>query len=452
MTPKDLVNPHAAMPRNKPHTNPPTSMRRVILAAGIGTFVEYFDFAIYAIYAGLLFGPLFFPSGDEFVSTMLAFSTFAVGYLSRPIGGILFGHFGDKIGRRRVMFITLTMMGVATAIIGLLPTYSQIGIAAPSILILMRIIQGVGVGGEYGGAMLLVIEHGRKSGRQGLYTALVGACSSFGFLVATGFMAAIFALTSDEQLAGWAWRIPFLMGAVLLVVGVYIRRHLGETPAMEDALQKKETVKVPLFELFRTHRRQLLVSLGAPVALAVCYPIILAFSVPYAIREGQADQAFLLGMLTFAQAFYIVAVILGGHLSDRIERGKVIMAGAVGLGIWFFAFFPLLLSGTTINVVAALAVALLFLGAVYGPLAVYLAELFSTTVRYSGLSFGYQITVAIGGGLSPLVATALAYSTGSWVPVAAVVACACLVTFATILSNRRNRESSDATDMTNAGV
>ncbi|MFD4351198.1 MFS transporter [Nocardia sp. NPDC058518] len=416
------------------------STKRVVVAGMIGTVIEYFDFLVYATVAGLVFGDLFFPSDNSFIGTMLVWATFAVGFLVRPLGGIIFGHIGDRIGRSKILFISLTMMGVSTTLIGLMPTYHQIGIAAPIILVILRVVQGLGVGGEYGGATLMVIEHSHRSGRRGLYGALMSASASLGFLLASGLMAILTAVSSDSQFEGWVWRIPFLLSALLLIVGFYIRRRLGETPMMKEALEKHETVKTPLAELFRSNRRELAIALAVPFGLFAAYYIIMVFSIPFAVDQGVSNQSLLLAMVTIAQIIYLIAVVSGGALSDRFGRRLPMLAGAIGLGVWSFAFFPLLLSGSAAGVLTAFAVALLFLGLIYGPMGAFLAELFSTKVRLSGLSFGYQIGAAVAGGLSPLLATFLVHELGSWVPVAFVVSIALSFTFiaAAISRDRTN--------------
>lgn len=428
-------HPAGSAPASSPNQS---STLRVLSAGMIGTVVEYFDFLIYATISGLIFGQLFFPNDNEFVGTLLAWGTFAVSYLARPFGGILFGHFGDRLGRSRVLFITLIMMGVSTTVIGLLPTYDQIGIAAPIILVFLRIVQGIGVGGEYGGATLMVIEHTHGSGRRGLWGALVTASSSMGFLLASALMAVLTAVTTDAQFSGGAWRIPFLISSVLLIIGFYIRYRLGETPVMADAIKGQKTVQVPLLELFRTSPRRLLAAVGAPFGMFATYYVMLVFAIPYVVSERGTDQSFLLTMSTIAQVVYVAAVIFGGYVSDRWGRRAPMMWGAAGLGAWGFAFFPLLLTGSGPGTLVGLGVGLALLGLIVGPLAAFLAELFGTGVRFSGLSFGYQISAAMAGGLSPVIASILVHQTGSWVPVAAWSAFALSMTFlAVFLSAER---------------
>jgi MFS family permease len=419
----------------------PPSSKRVIAAGMIGTIVEYFDFLIYATVSALVFGDLFFPNDDPFVESVFVWGTFAVSYLARPVGGIIFGHFGDKIGRTRVLFVTLIMMGVSTTAIGLLPTYDQIGMAAPIILILLRVVQGLGVGGEYGGAALMMIEHAEGTGKRGLWGSLTTASSSMGFLLASALMAVLTATTSDEQFSGWAWRIPFLLSAAMLLVGFYIRLKISETPVMRATIEAAKTVKAPIIDLVRNHRKALLIALGAPFGQFAAYYVTLVFAIPYVVSLGDVDQSFLLAMSSVSQVFYVAAVIFGGYLSDRIGRRKPMLFGAVCLSAWSFAFFPLLISGTVVGTLVALTVALLCVGLIVGPMAAFLAELFGTGVRYSGLSVGYQFSAAIAGGLSPVFATFLIHQYGTWHPVPIMVALALVVTFVAVYFSKERAHS-----------
>jgi MFS family permease len=417
------------------------SSKRVIAAGMVGTIIEYFDFLIYATVSGLVFGKLFFPGDDPFVQSVLVWGTFAVSYVARPIGGIVFGHFGDKLGRTRVLFITLIMMGVATTVIGILPTYQQIGIAAPAILILLRIVQGLGVGGEYGGAALLMMEHSGGSRKRGLWGSVTTASSSIGFLLATALMAVLTATTSNEDFGAWVWRVPFLLSAVMLGVGFYIRLKISETPVMQAAIERKEIVRAPLVELIRKHPKSLLIALGAPFGQFAAYYVTLVFSIPYVVSIGAGNQSFLLAMSTISQVFYVGSVVFGGYLSDRIGRRRPMLIGGILLGAWSFAFFPLLLSGTVAGTLIAFTVALVCVGLIVGPMAAFLAELFGTGVRYSGLSVGYQFSAAIAGGLSPIAAVYLTHTTGSWVPVSIMVAGALVVTVVSVFLSKERAHS-----------
>lgn len=425
-----FIEPATSAPEGRVEAGPST--RRVVAAGMIGTVVEYFDFLVFATISGLVFDQIFFPDHDELVSSMLTWSTFAVGFLMRPLGGLLFSHIGDKYGRNRVLFVTLTMMGLATTAIGLLPTYEQIGVAAPMLLVALRVVQGLGVGGEYGGAALMVIEHAHGSGRRGLFGSLTSASASLGFLIASALMAALTAVSTPSQLEAWVWRVPFLVSAVLLAVGFYVRFRLGETPVMEEAARQNKTVRLPLKELITRYPRELLVAFCVPLGAFGAYYVVTAFSIPYAVDEGSASTTVLLAVSTGAQVAYFLAVLLGGYLSDRWGRRTPMLAGSAGLAVWIFAFFPLLLSGGA-GALLSITVALILLGLLYGPIAAYLAETFGTEVRMSGLSFGYQVSGALAGGIAPVAATYFVHQTGSWLPVAAMVACFVLITFGVVL-------------------
>ncbi|AKS33737.1 hypothetical protein AFA91_19640 [Mycolicibacterium goodii] len=417
----------------------PRTQRKVLAAGMIGTLIEYFDFLVYATVSGLVFGKLFFPTDNEFVGAMLAISTFAVGFLVRPIGGIVFGHIGDRYGRRRVLSITITMMGIATALIGVLPTYSTIGIAAPIILVILRITQGLGVGGEYGAASTMVIEHADQTGRRGLFGGLNASAGSSGFLLATGLLAALTTLTTDEQFEAWGWRVPFLLSAVLLAVGFYIRYHVPESPVMRAAVEQGRTVSRPLLEAFRHHPRQVAIALAAPTGSFVGYYVILVFSAPYAANVSEHDESALLALLTVGQIAYLFAVVGWAWWSDKVGRRLPMLIGSGGLMVWGFVFFPLLLSGSLTATLVAFSVALVLLGAIYGPLATFLAELFGTEVRLSGLSFGFQVSGAWAGGLSPVIATALVGHGGTWLPVAFMIAIAAATTVIAVWFSKDGR-------------
>jgi MFS family permease len=278
----------------------------------------------------------------------------------------------------------------------------------------------------------MVLEHANDTGRRGFFGGLTSASSSAGFLLATGVLALLTGVLSPEQFAAWGWRIPFLLSAVLLFVGLYIRTRVDESPVMKEVVSQEKTVAAPLLEVFRSYPRQVVVALLVPIGMFVAYYIMLVFAVPYATRVSDSPNSFMLTMLTIAQFIYIPAVVFFGWLSDRVGRRIPIIAGAGCLVVWGFAFFPLLLSGSTIGVFLAFTGSMIFMGAIYGPLATFLAELFGAGVRFSGMSFGYQVGSAIAGGLSPVVATALTGGTGPWLPVAVMISVACLITLCAV--------------------
>src|ERR671915_196488 len=257
-------------------------MKKGFVASIVSTVIEWYDFFLYAVVAGLVINKAFFPNVGPLVATIASLSTFAVGFLARPVGAVIFGHLGDKLGRKRILSITLVVMGIATFVTGILPTYAEIGILAPIILVLMRILQGIGVGGEYGGAILMLFEHGYRAKRRGLLGALPSASASAGFLLASGTMAVITAVTTPEQFQAWGWRIPFVASVLLLAFGYWIRRSVDESPVFVGTQQADETVRVPLLHLLRLHPRQVLISIALPICTAVTYNLVLVYLVTYA--------------------------------------------------------------------------------------------------------------------------------------------------------------------------
>lgn len=414
------------------------STRRVVMAGTIGTVIEFFDFLVYATVSGLVFGKLFFPSDDPFVGSLLAISTFAVGYLVRPLGGVIFGHFGDRYGRRRVLFITLMMMGVSTMCIGVLPTYAAIGVAAPVLLVVIRVIQGLGVGGEYGAAAVMIVEHSNQTGRRGLYGSFVSVGAGGGFFLASGVLATLTAVISPEQFLAWGWRVPFLMSAVLLGVGIYVRFNTTESPLMQPQVSRAAPVKIPFIEVLRTSRKQVLIALVAPMGMLVAYYAVLVVSVPFAVAHTGQSSSSLLSILTASQFIYLIALVASAWLSDRLGRVVPMIVGSIGLLAWGFIFFPLLLSGSDVGIFVAFLGALIFISGIGGPLASFLAELFATNTRLTGLSLGYQVSTALAGGFTPVLATVLIQISGSWWPVAAMIAVGSAISLLAFLASRKS--------------
>ncbi|WP_216854629.1 MFS transporter [Rhodococcus opacus] len=395
------------------------ALRRVLFASVIGTVIEWYDFFLYAAAVGLVISAAFFPANDPTVGTLIALSTLAVGFVARPLGAIIFGHLGDKIGRKPLLVITLTIMGSATLITGLLPTYAQIGTLAPIILVIVRIVQGIAVGGEYGGAVLMILEHKSGSNRRGFLGSIPNACASAGFLLASGSLAVISYLTTEDQFQRWGWRIPFVASVALIVVGFYIRRRVEESPAFTASQKTAPAVRVPLFEIFSRYPKQVLVSIGVPASTAVAYNLVLVFLVPYAKGLG-VSAGDLLTVTTSAQMVYIPLLLSWGYLSDRLGRSVPMAFGMIGVAVWAVPFFLLVNTDSPIWIFVAVAGALFFVSAMYGPQAAFLAELFPTEVRYSGISFGYQLVFAVAGGTTPMIAVGLTSATDSWFPAAAL--------------------------------
>ncbi len=402
---------------NNPPDNPPTdraSVRRVVLASFVGTTIEWYDFFLYGTAAALVFGELFFPSDSEFIGRMAAYGSFAIGFFARPLGGIVFGHYGDRIGRKAMLVTTLMMMGMATLLIGMLPTHATIGVAAPVLLVFLRIVQGFGVGGEWGGAVLMAVEHGHE-GRRGFY----GSCVQMGVPVGLLLSVGTFALVSrmpEEAFLAWGWRIPFLLGGLLLAIGMFIRLRILESPLFAKAKASEGVSKLPIVEVFRKHPKNVLLAMGARFAENACFYIFSVFVLSYAVDSlGLAKQTVLAGVW-IAAAVQIFAIPGFGILSDKIGRRPVYLGGAVFIALFAFPFFWMIETGTTALVWLAIVLGLIGHAAMYGPQAAFFSELFGTRVRYSGASIGYQLASPFAGGLAPLAATALLEWSGqeSW--------------------------------------
>ena len=400
-------------PDSRPETadniapEPPSSadVRRVVLASFIGTAIEWYDFFIYGTAAALVFNRLFFPTDNEFVSQMAAYGSFAVGFFARPFGGIVFGHFGDRVGRKAMLVTTLMMMGVATTFIGLIPTYQDVGMAAPILLILLRVIQGFGVGGEWGGAVLMAVEHGH-GGRRGLYGSCVQMGVPAGLLLATGVFA-VFAGMDEGEFLIWGWRVPFLLSVVLLAVGMFIRVQVLESPLFAEVQKRKDVSPLPILEVFRTYSKNVLLAMGARFAENACFYIFSVFVLSFATEQLALEKRDVLIGVWVAAAVQLVAIPAFGMLSDRIGRRPVYLFGALFIAAIAFPFFWLIETKMIALVWLAIVLGMVGHSAMYGPQAAFFSELFGTNVRYSGASIGYQLASPIAGGLAPMIAHAL---------------------------------------------
>jgi metabolite-proton symporter len=389
-----------------------SSRRRVIVASLIGTSLEWYDFFLYSSAAALVFGKLFFPTFAPLTGTLLAFTTYAVGFIARPLGGIVFGHFGDRIGRRGVLVTTLLIMGAATVAIGLLPTYKQWGVAAPVLLVTLRFLQGLGLGGEWGGAVVMTLEHGGTENR-GRNASWPQVGVPAGNLLATGVLWVMSAVQSDAAFLSWGWRVPFLLSGVLVIVGLWIRVAISESPQFTAMAAEGGTATVPLVEVLRRHPRGLLVAMAARIGTDVAFYTFSLYVLTYVTGTvGLPRQAALTAVLV-GSALQLVLIPFFGALSDRVGRRPVYAAGAAAAAIWAFAFFPLLDTGNRLVIILAVVVALVTHAAMYGPQAAFVAEMFSTRLRYSGASMGYQVAGILGGALAPIVAVKLVQTTGS---------------------------------------
>jgi MFS transporter, MHS family, shikimate and dehydroshikimate transport protein len=383
-----------------------SSIRLVAVASMIGTTIEWYDFFLYGTAAALVFSRLFFPTFDPLAGTLAAFGTYSVGFVARPIGGVVIGHYGDRIGRKSMLVLTLVIMGVATFGIGLLPTYAQIGPWAAVALVTLRVIQGFGIGGEWGGAVLMAVEHAPANAR-GFYGSWPQVGVPAGLLLSTAAFA-LFARLPEDQFLSWGWRVPFLLSIVLVAVGLVIRLHILETPAFTRVKESRSEARRPLVELLRTQRREVLLAMGARLAENGAFYIYTVFVLVYGTEKVRLDRQTILNGVLIAAACGLVAIPLCGALSDHLGRRPVYLFGACVTALFAYPLFWLLDTGSTPLVWLALVVALVFgHSPMYGPQAAFLSELFGTRVRYSGASLGSQLSSVIAGGLSPFIATAL---------------------------------------------
>ena len=384
----------------------PSSMRKVIVASLIGTSLEWYDFFIYGTAAALVFNKLFFPSFEPLVGTLLAFTTYAVGFVARPLGGLLFGHYGDRIGRKNVLVVTLLLMGIATFAIGLMPTYATLGVWAPILLVVLRFVQGLGLGGEWGGAVLMTLESGDEN-RRGLNASWPQVGVPLGLLLANGVLSLMGVLTNDAAFLSWGWRVPFLLSGVLVLVGLWIRLTIAESPLFREVEESHAKAAAPILEVLRRYPKKVLLAVGARVGVDVAFYTFVLFITTYVATYLKLPRNYALNAVLIAAAVQIVLIPFFGSLSDRFGRRPVYLAGAIGAAVWVFAFFAMLDTGQFWLIVLATVVALVFHAAMYGPQAAFISEMFPTKVRYTGASMGYQLAGIIGGALAPIISVAL---------------------------------------------
>ena len=415
-------------------------MGRLATASSVGTILEWYDFTVYNTLAALIFNQLFFPSFDPLSGTILAFSTYAVGYVSRPLGGVLFGHLGDKRGRRVVLVITLMLMGVTTALMGLLPTYATAGIASPILLVMLRFVQGVALGGEWAGAVLISVEHGaqHQRGRNASWTQ-VGP--SVGTLLATGGIALITYLVSPDEFLLWAWRIPFLASVVLVGFGLWIRRGVAETPMFTELEERGTKAQTPIGDVLRHYWRRLLIAAGVRVGSDVLYALVVIFALTYVTTVLSLSGTLALTAIIIGSACNAVSVLFFGALSDRVGRRPVYAAGALLGMLWAFVFFVLLDSRRPALIVIAVVIGLVIHGAMYGPQAAFVTEQFPTRVRYAGSSLAYTLAGIAGGGFAPLIIASLFRVYGTSTQVSLYVVAALCVTGVALLMARETATS-----------
>ena len=414
-------------------------LRRVALSGLLGTAVEFYDFLVYGTVAALVFGDLFFPEADSSVGTIAAFGTFAAGYVARPLGGIVFGHFGDRLGRKSMMLLTMVLMGAGSFLIGCLPTYDTIGVWAPVLLVLLRVVQGIAIGGEWGGATLMVAEHAGERPR-GLWTSFTQLGAPLGTVLSTAVVTLVSTLPDDEFRA-WGWRVPFLLSLVLLGAGLYIRLKVAESPLFTAARREKTTARMPLLDVLRKPRSVLLaacVGIGPFTAQS----LMTSFMISYAVDSGYSRSQVLTGV-TVASCTALVVMPLASILSDRVGRRPVVLTGALLSAATAFPVFALADSGRPGLLILACVIGHgIAQSTMYGPLGALLTEMFGTRVRYTGASLGYQTATLLGAGFSPLIASSLLASYDTSAPVALLLTAGAAVTALTVW---RIRETSGTT-------
>jgi MFS family permease len=413
-----------------------------VASSYLGSVIEYYDFLLYATASAVVFNQVFFSDLDPVVGTVASFGTLATGYLARPLGGALFGHYGDRIGRKRMLILTMGLMGVASVLIGVLPTYDQIGALAPILLVLLRIAQGVAVGGEWGGAVLMSAEH--ATSRRGLWASFTNAGAPSGMVLSTLVLALAAQISGEEGFLAWGWRIPFLLSAVLLAVGLFVRAKVDETPVFAAAATAARS-RPPLLEVLTRHPRTLLLSIGVGFGAFVGQGTLTVFVISYAVQAG-FPRPVVLNALTASSVVAVAGIVGFSALSDRLGRRPVVLGGAIALAVWAFLIFPLIDSGSTALLVLAVVVGQGVVHAsMYGPLAALYSELFPTRSRYTGASLGYQVA-GTGAGLAPVVFASVMAGSGSTAAVAAIIAACCLVSVGCILALKETSRADLTTD------
>ncbi|TAM02236.1 MAG: MFS transporter [Pusillimonas sp.] len=419
------------------------SLVRLLVASTSGNTIEFYDFFLYASATALVFGKVFFPSDDPLTSVFLAFSVYAVGFLSRPLGGVIFGHIGDRYGRRTALVWTLLLMGASTFAIGLVPPYAQIGAVAPALLVAIRLIQGIALGGEWAGAVILVAEHVSDK-KRGLWTSIPQIGAPLGNLISAGVLFLLGAIMSNASFEAWGWRVAFFLSAILVCIGLYTRLRIDETPLFKqnqkDSGHRRK--KLPLAEVLKNYKRETLVVMFYRIGENTVYYIFTIFLIVYTtdilhLPKGVALAAIMVGSVVQALAF-----IAGGAWSDRIGRKKTILLGMVGLVVWSFLYYFMVNTKSTGLIILAVCVGVALHGLIVGPAAAFVLELFGTDVRFSGASVGYQIGGVLGGAIAPLIAIKLLQNYHSWVPVAWYLAGVCVLAGISVMFGTEGRGKS----------
>ncbi|MDZ7881524.1 MAG: MFS transporter [Mycobacterium sp.] len=443
------------------HNSAQTSgLKRVVTASMAGTVVEWYEFFLYGTAATLVFSKVFFAeTTSELNAIFLAFATYAVGFVARPLGGIVFGHYGDKFGRKKLLQFSLLLVGAATFLMGCLPTFGQIGYWAPGLLVTLRFIQGFAVGGEWGGAILLVAEHSPNN-RRGFWASWPQAGVPVGNMLATVVLLVLTATLSEAAFLSWGWRVAFWLSAVVVLVGYYIRTKVTDAPIFVAAQQEAEQIKATSFsviEVLKRYPRGVFTAMGLRFGENIMYYLVVTFSITYLKVSVGADTSSILWYLLFAHAVHFAAVPVVGYLADRFGRRPVYMVGAVLGGTWGFFAFPMMNSGNYVVITAAITLGLMIHALMYAPQPAIMSEMFPTRMRYSGVSLGYQVTSIVAGSLAPLIAVKLLDIYDSPVPISIYLAIACAITLVAVLFTRetngidlRTLDDADARDIAEA--
>ncbi|MEU5867825.1 MFS transporter [Nonomuraea sp. NPDC047529] len=416
----------------------PAQLRRVAMASAVGTTIEWYDYFIYSTAAALVFGSQFFSPLSPASGTLAAFATLGVGFLARPVGGLVWGHFGDRLGRKAMLIASLLLMGAATVGVGLLPTYDQIGVLAPILLLALRLLQGLSAGGEWGGAALLAVEHappGRR-GRYGLYSQ-VGVPA--GLILAQLVYVAVTARLSEAQFTSWGWRLPFLFSIVLVGVGLFIRLRVAETPVFRALAAEQARSRRPVLDVFRERPRALLIASASFIANTAIGYVFLAYLLSYGTQVLKVGRNVMLVVVIIGSLTWLAGIVASAIWSDRIGRKPVYLAGSVLLVVWAVPFFLLVDTKVAALMVVAVVVLNVGLAATYGPQSALFAEMFEARYRYSGVSFSYAVGALLGGGFAPLVATALHDATGTSLSVSAYMAGVGLISLVAVLAMKETR-------------
>lgn len=415
---------------------------KVLIASLIGSSIEWFDYFLYGTVAALVFNQAFFHSDNPTVGLMLAYASFALAFFIRPLGGVIFSHIGDRIGRKKTLVLTLSLMGGSTVLMGFLPTYDSIGVMAPILLILLRLVQGIGLGGEWGGALLLAVEYAPKE-KRGFFGSIPQMGVTIGMLLGT-LALSVMTLLPESAFMSWGWRVPFILSALLVFFGLWIRKGIDETPSFKKAQEKGEIAKIPFVETMRTHWKEVLIAVGAKVVETAPFYIFGTFIVSYATTQLGFSRTVTLNAVTIATIVTSILIPIMGSLSDKIGRKKLYVGGTILMMLYAFPYFWLLHQGSSALLILA---TVLGLGIIWAPITAVLgtmfSEIFKSNVRYTGISLGYQIGAAVAGGTAPLIATALlsAYN-NSYVPVALYIILASTISLIAIstVRDRKNEE------------